>query len=131
MATQTRSNERSTMRLSVFAAAVSGVLALAPLSASAEEKITEDGLARLASLFVAIQEECPEYYAIDKSMTRKFIEASQTAGVEAYGPGFKNTLTRELKRRGVEVDATGAYYWCMYQRGYQHSLSGDKSMFKE
>ena len=119
------------MRLSTFAAVLSGALVLAPLSASAEEKITEDGLARMTSLFVAIQEECPEYYAIDKTMTRKFVEASQSAGVEAFGPGFKSTLTRELKRRGAEVDATGAYYWCMYQRGYQHSLSGDKSMFKE
>lgn len=102
----------------------------APAIASEEGAKGNEALARTASLFIAIQEECPEFYAIDKTFTRKAIAGIQEMGLKEYGEAFRTAFNTELERRVKEVEITGAQHWCTYQRGYQSTIFKSGSMFK-
>ena len=123
--------KRIALILTVLAVPVAASAQGTLISETDPSTINASGIARAASLYIGIYKECPKYYSIDAGFLNKAVSVYEKVG-EKFGEPFKKIYSEEIERRMNEVEATGAYYWCLYQRGYQSTLyPKGGSMFKD
>jgi len=114
--------KRIALILTVLAAPVVASAQGTLISETDPSTINASGIARAASLYIGIYKECPKYYSIDAGFLNKAVSLYEQVGEQKFGEPFKKIYSEEIQRRMNEVEATGAYYWCSYQRGYQSTL---------
>jgi hypothetical protein len=89
------------------------------------------GLVRSISQFTEIKNTCRAYYKEDIHLLEQTILLTMGTADTFYGTdAWKKALPKEMKRRRLEVETTGASQWCTYQHGYLRG-TGLKDFFLE